>query len=162
MGRRRLAGGFGTDRAEMSMTTDSTATQPALARGPGNTGFAMHLALLLLRVGLGAVFVFHGSQKVFDGLASEKFLAMMQGMGLPLLPPAVWAGMAAWSELLGGGLVLVGLLTRLAAVPLIVTMLVAIATVTGKNGFDSMNHGYEYNIVLLAMAGALVLCGGGL
>ncbi len=139
-------------------------TEPRAA-GTGNAGLAMHLALLLLRLALGTVFIYHGSQKVFgafDGMGLEKFATMLGGMGLPVLPAYTWAAIVGWSEFLGGCLVLVGLLTRVASVPLIVTMLVAIGTVTGQHGFNMGKGGYEYNVVLIAVAGALVLCGAGL
>lgn len=133
--------------------------------GQGNNSFAISLALLLIRVALAWVFIYHGSQKVFGafgGHGIEGLAQMLEKQQLPLLPPIVWAWMAALGEFLGGVFIGVGLLSRLASIPLIVTMLVAIATVHGKNGFGSQGGGYEYNIVLLAMAGAILLAGPGL
>lgn len=132
--------------------------------GQGNNSFAVSLGLLLIRIALAWVFIYHGSQKVFgafgghgiDGLAQ-----MLAQQKLPLLPPIAWAWTAALGELLGGVFVGIGLLSRLASIPLIVTMIVAIATVHGKNGFGGQG-GYEYNVVLLSMAGAIFLAGPGL
>jgi putative oxidoreductase len=52
------------------------------------------------------------------------------GWGIPF--PAFSAALSGCTELLGGALIVVGLLTRLAAVPLLVNMVVAIATVNVK------------------------------
>jgi uncharacterized membrane protein YphA (DoxX/SURF4 family) len=68
----------------------------------------------------------------------------------------------AWGELLGGIALLVGLLTRVAALGLIVIQIGAIATVTSGKGFSfAAGGGYEYNIALIAMCLALVIMGGG-
>jgi uncharacterized membrane protein YphA (DoxX/SURF4 family) len=55
------------------------------------------------------------------------------GLGLPF--PALLAFLAGWTEFLGGWLLLIGLLTRLVAVPLAFTMLVAMFTVHIDNGW---------------------------
>jgi len=149
----------------MTSISNAGPSVPRLVAGSGNSAFATHLALLLLRLLLGTVFIYHGAQKAFgafDGTGLSAFASMLGKAGLPLLPAYAWAVIAAWSEFLGGCLVLIGLLTRLASVPLIVTMLVAIATVTGVNGLDNQRHGYEYNLALIAIAATLVLCGAGL
>jgi putative oxidoreductase len=127
----------------------------------GNWGFANSLGLLALRLVLGWIFIYHGSQKLFGafgGSGMDGFVANINGMHLPLLPGVAWAYMAACGEFFGGVFVFVGLLTRLAAVPIIVTMLVAIKTVTGSKGF----MGYEFNLALIAMSAALILTGAGL
>ncbi len=68
----------------------------------------------------------------------------------------------AWGELLGGIALLVGILTRLAALGLIVIQVGAVWTVTGLHGFSvTRGGGYEYNIALIAMCVALVVMGGG-
>jgi putative oxidoreductase len=130
----------------------------------GNWGFANSLGLLVLRLVLGWIFVYAGAGKLFGvwggvGMGGEHgFVAMITGMHLPVLPGAVWAWMAACGEFFGGLFVLIGLLTRLAAVPLVVTMLVAIGAVTGAKGFA----GYGYNLALTAMSVALILTGAGM
>lgn len=55
------------------------------------------------------------------------------GLGLPL--PWLLAVLATAAELIGGALLLVGLATRLVAVPLMITMLVAITTVHWQHGW---------------------------
>jgi len=67
----------------------------------------------------------------------------------------------AWGELLCGVLLLLGLLTRAAALLMLVVQAGAIYTVTWAKGFSSMGGGYELNVALLAMCLALLVAGGG-
>ncbi|RTR39535.1 DoxX family protein [Shewanella canadensis] len=55
------------------------------------------------------------------------------GLGLPM--PEVMVGLAAGTELFGGGLLILGLATRLISIPLMVTMLVAALSVHWDNGW---------------------------
>lgn len=55
------------------------------------------------------------------------------GLGLPF--PDLLAFFAGWSEFLGGWFLLVGLFTRIAAIPLMVTMFIAVTTVHWSNGW---------------------------
>jgi putative oxidoreductase len=120
------------------------------------------VALLVLRLVLGGVFVAHGAQKLFGsfgGPGIEGTTGFHEQLGIkPARPMAVLAGL---TEFLGGILVVAGFLTPLAALALIGVMAVAVLTVNLKNGFFAANGGYEYNLVLAAVALALVLAGGG-
>ncbi|HVX87022.1 MAG TPA: DoxX family protein [Phycisphaerae bacterium] len=154
----------GTDRAGGAAFAGGGGSAAPL--GPvarvGNTAFATSVALLLVRLSLGWAFVFHGAQKLFgafDGPGIEKFSKYLHMPGF--LPAIAWAYVAALAEFMGGALVLIGLLTRLATIPIMIVMFVAIATVTGASGF-SVPQGYEYNVALIAMAGALLIAGPGL
>jgi putative oxidoreductase len=81
------------------------------------------LAPLLARVTVGVLFISTGWGKVHN---LQKVSAFFTELGIPAA--GFNAGLVAWVELLGGALLLVGFLSRLAAVPLIVTMAVAIST----------------------------------
>jgi putative oxidoreductase len=112
------------------------------------------LVPLLLRLGLAAVFIFHGWQKV-GGPEAQWGAAWNPNL-------AVAAQVAvAWGELLGGAALALGFLTRLAATGIIAIMAGAIHMVTLAKGFDNRAGGFEYNMVLLAMAVCLVLGGPG-
>ena len=76
----------------------------------------------------------------------------------PAKPMAILAGLA---EFVGGILVIAGFLTPLAALALIVVMIVAIVKVHLENGFFAASGGYEFNLVLIAVAVALLLAGSG-
>jgi uncharacterized membrane protein YphA (DoxX/SURF4 family) len=68
----------------------------------------------------------------------------------------------AWGELLGGLAMLVGLLTRLAALGLIIIQLGAIYTVTFEKGFSVAGGlGFEYNVAIIAICLALLFWGSG-
>ena len=77
----------------------------------------------LARVVVGVVFVQSGWGKLND---IDKVIAFFTSLGLPM--PAFQAYLASTSELVCGALLLVGLATRFAVVPLIITMIVAIRT----------------------------------
>lgn len=112
------------------------------------------LALLVMRVVLGVVFIAHGWQKVFGGLqGTEK---MVSGIGFPW-----WMGFAVAATELGGGiLVLAGLLTRLAAFAICVEMCVAIAKVHWSHGLKG-SQGFEFPLACGAIAFALIFFGAG-
>ena len=69
----------------------------------------------------------------------------------------------AWGEIAAGIALILGVLTRFAALGLIVIQAGAIATVTGPRGFalSAGVAGYDYNVALLAMCLCLLLTGGG-
>lgn len=89
------------------------------------------LAPLLLRLVFGYFWLETGLAKVhhLDGF-TQRFI----GWGIPL--PALSAGVSAWTELIGGALIMLGLCTRLTMVPMIFNMVVAIALVVIHNVSD--------------------------
>ena len=118
-----------------------------------------------VRIGLGLVFIGHGAQKVlgafggFDGKGGGLSQFMAGSAPLGLRPAGLWLGAAAVSELIGGILVFLGLLTRLGAALIACVMLVAIIGVHWPNFFAP--KGMEEPLALLAMALALIIAGGG-
>lgn len=120
------------------------------------------VGLLVLRVVLGVIFAAHGAQKLFGsfgGPGLEGTAGFHSQLGIK--PPYLMAVLAGLAEFVGGILVAVGFLTPIAAVALVVTMAVAVLTVHLKNGFFSMNGGYEFNLALAAMALTLLFAGAG-
>ena len=118
---------------------------------------------LPIRLGLGAVFVAHGAQKVlgsFSGPGLAKFSSAPAPYAF-MRPAWLWMGAAAFAELVGGGLLILGLLTRLGAFLIFCTMLVAVFGVHWKGGFFAPG-GIEYAMALLAMSLALMISGGGM
>jgi putative oxidoreductase len=105
----------------------------------------------------------HGSQKVLGTFAGPGFNAFTAGntpFGF-MRPAWLWLGAAALSELVGGLLVGLGFLTRVGAFFIACVMLTAIVGVHLPGGFFASNRGYEYPLVLLAMALALLISGAG-
>lgn len=122
----------------------------------------MTIASLVLRLGLGIMFVAHGLQMVFGmfkGPGVAGFSKMLSDM--PLLPPLVWSYMASYTCLVGGACLILGLFTRIAIIPLFIFMAVAAVKVHLKNGFFMMNGGYEYNFIILSALIALFILGAG-
>jgi len=121
-----------------------------------------NVGLLALRVALGLVFLGHGAQKAFGAFGGPGFAGATGFIGsLGFRPARFWAGLAVGGELLAGALFVLGLFTPLAALLVLGTMAVAIAKVHGPKGFFAQNGGYEYNLVLIYAALALLLAGPG-
>ncbi len=119
-------------------------------------------APLPLRLALGVAFIGHGAQKVFGSFGGPGF-AKFTSFPPPfsfMRPPAAWMAAAALSELIGGALVLLGLLTRLGAFLITCVMLTVILGVLRNKGFFAP-EGMEMAIAFLAIALALLIMGGG-
>lgn len=112
---------------------------------------------LVLRLVLGAVMAAHGYSKIIPHGALYTFVQMVQHMGLP-----AWSGyLAAFTEFFGGILLIVGLLTRVAAMACAIDMGVAIAKVHLHHGLTGPG-GFEYPLALLAIGLSLAFTGPGL
>jgi putative oxidoreductase len=113
-------------------------------------------ALLVLRLALAAVLLYHGIPKLLNfGATVDAF----QGMNIPA--PTFSAGFAMLSEVVGGILILLGIAVDLAGLLVIIDMLGAIFTVHWANGFDFTKGGWEHPFTVLAMALALAWAGPG-
>jgi len=115
------------------------------------------LALLLMRLSLGCIMTVHGYHKVFGGL--QHFAHMVGGMGIPS-----WLGyLAAFTELLGGLLLIVGFFTRPASIAICIDLAVAIWKVHLHNGLIGSpdRPGFEFPLAAATLAFALIFFGGG-
>ncbi|ERS13648.1 hypothetical protein Q668_14065 [Alcanivorax sp. PN-3] len=117
---------------------------------------------LLLRIPVGIIFMAHGAQKLFGWFGGHGLEGTGQWMSSIGLEPGVLMALAAGSaEFFGGLLLLIGLLTRPAALALAFTMVMAIVTVHIGNGLFMSNNGYEFGLALLAASVSLLVSGGG-
>lgn len=117
---------------------------------------------LALRLTAGVIFVAHGAQKLFGSFGGYGLEGTGQWMASVGLEPGYLMALAAGSaEFFGGIALLLGLLTRPAALALALTMLVAIVAVHLPNGLFMANDGYEFGLALLGISVALVFSGGG-
>ena len=114
------------------------------------------LALLILRVVLGIIMIYHGWPKLTN-LAGT--IDGMAGMGVPA--PAVAAIFATVAEFIGGLLMLLGAFTDIAGLMFTIDMLGAITFVHAKNGFSVAKSGVEWPLLLVATAIAIALMGSG-
>jgi putative oxidoreductase len=115
------------------------------------------LVPLLLRLCLAAVFIFHGMALVKENWGTSWHKPTDDNPALPVHAQAA----VAWGQLLGGAAMALGFLTRLAALGLAIIMGGAIATVHWPHGFNLLEGGYEYNVVLITICVVLMLTGGG-
>ena len=119
-------------------------------------------ALLVLRLGLGVIFIAHGLQKafgMFSGPGVKGFSEMLSGLGFRSV--LFWVYLAAYTELIFGLLLAIGLFTRPAAVLLLILILVAIYKVHLSKGLFLSNGGFEYTLLIACVCIALIILGAG-
>ncbi len=92
-------------------------------------------SLLIVRVVLGVIFFAHGAQKVFGWFGGHGLKGTVGYFQQSLKIPPALGVLASLTECFGGLAVLVGFLSRPAALGLAVVMLVAVAKVHWPNGF---------------------------
>jgi uncharacterized membrane protein YphA (DoxX/SURF4 family) len=127
---------------------------------------------LAIRIVTGVVFLISGSMKfLFDNLGPGRFAK------LGFTAPSEVSGFVATVEIVAGALLVVGLFVRLAAVPLMVDMLVALATTKvpllfgggpeipsapPRGGFWAFAYQARLDVTMLVACGYLVAVGAGL
>jgi putative oxidoreductase len=114
------------------------------------------LALLLLRAGVGIIFIFHGYPKLFTH--THDMMAMFQRMGFP----GFFVYIAGVFEFFGGIVLILGLFTRIAALLLAGEMAVAILKVHLPQGPITEVKNYEFPMILAVACFALATIGAGM
>ncbi|MCW9027512.1 MAG: DoxX family protein [Kangiella sp.] len=118
-------------------------------------------APLVIRVPLGIILMAHGAQKLFGwfgGYGLEGTGQWLASVGFE--PGYVMALLAGSAEFFGGLALILGLLTRPAAIVTAFTMLMAMTVHIG-NGLFVSNNGYEFALILLAASVSLAISGAG-
>jgi putative oxidoreductase len=122
---------------------------------------ATDIGLLLLRLIVGVVFIYHGAQKLFGAFGGgglSGFAQVLESMDIPL--PMLSAILAACTEFFGGLAMLLGFGVRIAAIPMVINMLVAVLVVHNQ-AFSLKHNGMEYALTLLVVSLALGFTGAG-
>jgi len=117
-----------------------------------NLGKYRNTGLLLLRLGIGIMFIIHGFPKLAGGIDGwTKLGGSMKVVGIDFLP-VFWGFMAAVSETFGGFLLIVGLFFRPALILLIITMIIAALVHFAKgDGLGGASHAIELGIVFFGL-----------
>jgi putative oxidoreductase len=125
------------------------------------------LVPIILRLVLGLVMVPHGAQKLLGWFGGQGFEATIDTFQAMFgLPPAVTA-LVIVIEFFGGLALLAGVFSRLAALGLGAVMVGAVVTVHARNGFfmdwygTQNGQGFEYHLLALGLATAVLLSGSG-
>jgi putative oxidoreductase len=117
-----------------------------------NLGNYKNTGILIMRLGLGIMFMYHGYPKLLGG--PEKWAALgstMKYIGITFMP-SFWGLLAAASETFGGFLLLLGLTFRPVCVLLAFTMLIAsIMHLKSGDGLMAASHAIELCIVFMGL-----------
>ena len=129
--------------------------------GTGIEPDAVNLALLGLRLILGAVMLAHGNNHIFGGGKIAGTGRWFESLGMKPGPLHAW--LASLTEVGAGVMLVLGLLTPLACAGVLGVMLVALITNHWKNGFFIFRpgEGYEYVLTLIVVSLCLAMLGSG-
>lgn len=129
-----------------------------MAMSEERTGRLRDVGLLVLRVGLGVMFLYHGWPKISGGPEKWAKIGMATANLGVTFAPAFWGLMAALSEFGGGVCLITGFRVRIAALFMASTMAVATTMhLTHGDGLSVASHAIEAGIVFVS----LILMGAG-
>jgi len=113
---------------------------------------AVHIGLLIIRIGIGASFIVHGLPKLLGGPEMwQQIGGAVQFIGIDFAP-MFFGFMAAVAESFGGLLLMLGLFFTPSLILLICTMSVALAYHIGQgDGFSSISHPLELLILFVGL-----------
>lgn len=121
------------------------------------SGARFDFALLILRVSLALVFLYHGSGILFGAFGGPG----PAGFAAHLHDPVVVGYLVGLAQFAGGLGILFGVLTRISVIAVMVVMLGAIFLIHLPHGFNVSSGGYEFALTVFLVAFALLLTGPG-
>ncbi|OBF49747.1 hypothetical protein A5787_09220 [Mycobacterium sp. 852002-50816_SCH5313054-b] len=161
--------------AAVAQAAPISATEPAQIdaepdderhREVGRRG-TQHLGLLVLRVGLGVVLGAHGLQKLFGWWGGGGLTGLKNSLSdVGYQHADILAYVSAGGEIVAAALLILGLFTPIAAAGALAFLInELLATVSGGSRSHAFSYflpqGHEYQITLIVLAAAVVLCGPG-
>ncbi len=112
----------------------------------------VNAGLLVLRIGIGIIFIIHGWPKLMGGVETWTQLGSTMSMVGITFAPSFWGFMAAAAEAIGGLFIIVGLLHRPVALMLIGTMIVAVIMhVTAGDSFGIYSNALKGLVIFIAL-----------
>jgi putative oxidoreductase len=123
--------------------------------------------LTIARIVIGIIFFAHGAQKMLGWFGGHGFKATVEGLTTQLHIPVPLAALVISAEFFGGLGLIVGLLSRIAALGIFLAMLGAIAMVHYRYGLfmdwfgNQKGHGIEYHLIVMALALVVIVKGAG-
>jgi putative oxidoreductase len=133
----------------------------------GDRRGTQHLGLLVLRAGLGVVLAAHGLQKLFGWWGGEGMSAFKNSLSdVGYQHADILAYVSAGGEIVAGVLLVLGLFTPVAAAGALAFLINGLlATISARPHSHSLAYflpdGHEYQITLIVLAVAVILCGPG-
>ena len=117
-----------------------------------NLGNYKNFGLLIIRIGLGVLFIWHGVPKLAGGPEHwEKIGGAMKVVGISYAP-AFWGFMAAVIETFGGLLLMIGLAFRPVCLLLVINLTIAALMHLSKgDGLKGSSHAIEDAIMFLGL-----------
>lgn len=111
-----------------------------------------NVGLLILRIGIGSMFLFHGFPKIIGGPEKWERLGMaMATFGIQFVP-VFWGFLSAFAEFFGGIFIILGLFFRPACILLTINMTVAASMHLSRgDGLGGASHAIEDGIVFLSL-----------
>lgn len=156
--------GYTATSTTAALPTDPADGADTVRRKPFAWNGGADLGLLVLRLVLGGTFIAHGAQKLFgafNGPGINGFAQYLESFGFQ--QTRILAYVTAITEIGGGALVVLGFLTPLGAAGLLGVM-INVVTLKWNNGFflgSGTAPGFEFDLVLGALAAALLFLGPG-
>ena len=123
--------------------------------------------LTIARFVIGIIFFAHGAQKMLGWYGGAGFSGTLKALISQLNLPAPLAVLVISAEFFGGLGLIVGLLSRIAALGILLAMLGAIAMVHFRYGLfmdwfgNQKGHGVEYHLLAIALALVVIVKGAG-
>lgn len=122
---------------------------------------SMNISLLLIRLTVGVILFLHGLQKVFGLFGGSGLKNWNTYLKKSFNLPEFVGYTSAFTEMIFGFFLIIGLFTRVSSIIMIVFMLFATFMVHWKNGFFITKNGYEYCLLIIVCLLSVTIMGGG-
>lgn len=122
---------------------------------------SLNISLLLIRITVGVILFLHGLQKVFGLFGGSGLQKWNTYLKSSFKLPEFIGYTSAFTEMIFGLFLIVGLFTRVSSIIMIIFMLFATFMVHWKNGFFITKNGYEYCLLITVCLLVLSIMGGG-